>query len=387
MAGIGGTPRHPSVFPVSRATILTMSLDTSSNDASSNSTTPNPHFLRGVDRLLSVQRPVVLAHIRSIRARRPDATPAEIIRVLEVRYLATVTTGGAAVGASAVIPAVGVAASLALSSVETVAFLEASALFAQSVTEVHGIAVDDPDRARALVMTMMLGSGGSDLVRQLAGEVSGKGPNRSGFWGDLVTKSLPSTAMGHIADQIKKSFMKKFVASQGTNILGRAIPFGIGAVIGGTGNNLLGRKVISSARKAFAAPPTEFPIILDPRERPIKVSKKDSDDEDRTPRVSKLPPLPSFPRLPSLPKNGGWIEDGLDDEAGAGSASTDRKTGRSGKGGSKPASRKFSRRDRRAFDAAAPVRPAADAHPSDDFVVDVDDAGFADTEQRPDPGV
>ena len=49
---------------------------------------------------------------------------------------------------------------LALSGVETAGFLEASALFAQSVTEVHGIAVDDPERARALVMTMMLGYGG-----------------------------------------------------------------------------------------------------------------------------------------------------------------------------------------------------------------------------------
>jgi hypothetical protein len=343
-----------------------MSLDTPPNDYSANTTSANPHFLRGIDRVLSVQRPVVLAHIRSIRARRPDATPAEVIRILENRYLATVTTGGAAVGASAVIPAVGVAASLALSSVETVAFLEASALFAQSVTEVHGIAVDDPDRARALVMTMMLGSGGSDLVRQLAGEVSGKGPNRSGFWGDLVTKSLPSTAMGHIADQIKKSFMKKFVATQGTNIVGRAIPFGIGAVIGGTGNNLLGRKVIGSARKAFAAPPAEFPVILAPRERTVKLPKEVTPKAERPPRNSKLPPLPSFPRLPALPKKSGWIEDGVDNGDVAGAPS--------GKGGH-PAARRFSRKDRRAFAAAA---RSASAQPEEDFVVDVDDAGFAD---------
>lgn len=310
---------------------------------------PNPHFVRGIDRLLSVQRPVVLAHIRSIRSSRPDATPAEIIRVLELRYLATVTTGGAAVGASAVIPAVGVGASLALSGVETVAFLEASALFAQSVTEVHGIAVDDPDRARALVMTMMLGSGGSDLVRQLAGEVTGAGPTRSGFWGDLVTKSLPSTAMSHIADQIKRSFMKKFVATQGSNIIGRVIPFGIGAVIGGTGNNILGRKVVTSARKAFAAPPAQFPLILEPRERAVKPPKepkakksKDSASAEDHSRFTKLPPLPSFPRLSALPKRSGWIEDGVDDTAAT-------------KGG-EPTQRRFSRRDRRAFDAA-PVKP------------------------------
>ena len=59
-------------------------------------------------------------------------------------------------------PGVGWGVSLALSGVETAGFLEASALFAQSVTEVHGIAVSDPDRARALVMAMMLGAAGTD---------------------------------------------------------------------------------------------------------------------------------------------------------------------------------------------------------------------------------
>jgi hypothetical protein len=227
----------------------------------------NPQLIRGIDRVLTVQRPVVLAHIRAIRRGKPDATPAQVIAILERRYLATVTASGAAVGATAVVPAVGVATSLALSGVETAAFLEASALFAQSVTEVHGIVVEDPDRARTLVMTMMLGSGGSDLVRQLAGQVTGVGPTRSGFWGDLVTKSLPSTAMGHIADQIKRSFVKRFVATQGTNIVGRAVPFGIGAVIGGTGNHILGRKVVTSSRSAFGAAPASFPITLEPKVR------------------------------------------------------------------------------------------------------------------------
>ena len=32
------------------------------------------------DRFLNVQRPVVLAHLRSIRARRPNATPEQVLR-------------------------------------------------------------------------------------------------------------------------------------------------------------------------------------------------------------------------------------------------------------------------------------------------------------------
>ncbi|HEX3678479.1 MAG TPA: hypothetical protein VHU90_02045, partial [Galbitalea sp.] len=66
--------------------------------------------------MLSVQRPVVLAHIRSIRRSKPAASPAEVIRTLERRYLAAVTTGGALVGAAAAIPAVGTVASIVLST-------------------------------------------------------------------------------------------------------------------------------------------------------------------------------------------------------------------------------------------------------------------------------
>jgi len=224
----------------------------------------NPFVVRGIDRVLTVQRPVVLAHIRGIRRGKPNASPEQIIKVLERRYLTAVTTGGALVGASAAIPAIGTGASLALSGVETAGFLEASALFAQSVTEVHGIVVDDPDRARALVMTMVLGSAGSDLVKQLAGQASGTGGAKNAFWGEMVTKSLPRTVMGPIADRIKKSFLRKFATAQGTNVVGRLMPFGIGAVIGGSGNHLLGKQIIRSSQEAFGPPPATFPAWLDP---------------------------------------------------------------------------------------------------------------------------
>lgn len=221
-------------------------------------------MLKLIDGALGVQRPLVLAHVRRIRQRHPSASPADVIRILENNYLAAVTTGGAAVGASAAIPAVGITASLGLSAVETAGFLEVSGLFAQAVTEVHGIAVDDPERARALVMTMILGSGGTDLVRRLAAQFTGEAPARNAPWGELVTKTLPSAAMGSIADRIKKMFLRRFVRAQGGRVLGRVIPFGIGAIIGGATNNALGKRVIENARTAFGPAPTEFPPGLEP---------------------------------------------------------------------------------------------------------------------------
>jgi hypothetical protein len=224
----------------------------------------DPRLLRFIDGALGVQRPIVLAHVRTIRRRHPNASPADVIRILENNYLAAVTFGGAAVGASAALPAVGLTTSLVLSGAETAGFLEVSGLFAQSVTEVHGIAVDDPERARALVMTMILGSGGSDLVRQLAAQFTGEVPSKNAKWGELITKTLPSAAMGPIADRIKSTFFRRFARAQSGRVLGRVIPFGIGAVVGGAANNALGRKVVENARTAFGPAPTVFPAGLEP---------------------------------------------------------------------------------------------------------------------------
>lgn len=224
----------------------------------------HPLMVRGLDRVLAIQRPLVLAHIRSIRLRHPHASTSEIIRLLERRYLAAVTTGGAAVGATAVIPGISTGITLALSGVETVGFVESTALFAQSVAEVHGITVENPDRARALVMTLMLGKEGVDLVAQLAGQATGKAGSRSSYWGEMVTKTLPRAAVGPLADRLKSAFVKQFAARGGASFVGKALPFGVGAAVGGAGNNILGRRVLVNSRRAFGTPPVMLPTELEP---------------------------------------------------------------------------------------------------------------------------
>jgi hypothetical protein len=226
--------------------------------------------VRGFDRLLTTQRPAVLAHVRNVRRRHPDATPEQVIRILEKHFLTAVTTGGASVGATAVIPGVGTGISLALTGVETAVFLEASALFAQSVTEIHGIAVTDPDRARTIVMAMMLGTSGAELVRNLAAQATGQAVPRTRFWGDVIGRNVPQAFMGPIADRVKNAFLRRFTRNTTTGAIGRIMPFGIGAVIGGVGSNLLGRKIVQSSRLAFGPAPAFFPENLEPRAREPK---------------------------------------------------------------------------------------------------------------------
>ena len=59
-------------------------------------------FQQKIYQAISVQRPVVLEYLKSLRRDKPDATAAEILAELEKRYVATVTTSGTGVGASAI---------------------------------------------------------------------------------------------------------------------------------------------------------------------------------------------------------------------------------------------------------------------------------------------
>lgn len=210
---------------------------------------PKSHIARGIERAVEVQRPLVLANIRRLQRRHPNASAADLVKILEHHYLAAVSGGGAAVGATAVVPAVGTAAALGLSAAATFGFLEATALYAQSVAELHGVRLQDPERSRTVVMAILLGEEGTAMMQQLS-----KGKP----WGSAMG-SASSGLVGSIGSSIRKQFMRKMLARQGSVIIGRALPLGIGAVIGGTGNYTMGRSVIKAARRAFGDVPQSIP--------------------------------------------------------------------------------------------------------------------------------
>jgi len=227
---------------------------------------------RGIDRALAVQRPVVLAHLRSIQKRHPDASPDEVAYLVGRRYLLAVTASGAAVGATAVVPSVGTIATLALSAVETATFLEATALYAQSIAELHGLPVDDPDRARALVLALMLGKEGSTLVRQWGLEMTETEVTRELYWRQVVSSSIPRVVVGPLVQRLQSAFAKRLATKGTEGILAKALPFGVGAVVGGAGNRITASRVVHTARSAFGATPDVFPASLPPVDSPPKAS-------------------------------------------------------------------------------------------------------------------
>lgn len=243
-------------------------------------------------RALGVQRPLVMRYLEFLRRKHPDATPHEIARLVERDYRVAATGGGAAIGATAAVPGIGTLTSLGLSSAATVGFLEASALYAQSLAELHGISVEDPAKARALVMAVVMGEEGSSMISALTQQAKGKGSGPIQGWGSVFGSASQKGLWGNIAARMQKRFLRKVLATQGASTLGRVVPFGIGAAIGGVGNHILAGKVIEAAKLAFGTLPETMPgdvnELVQRQDRAIADVERELEAERRR-RAAELP--------------------------------------------------------------------------------------------------
>lgn len=197
-----------------------------------------------------LQAPAVAKYVAYTRRAHPEENPAQAIARLEKQYLRAVTGSGSAVGASAAIPGVGTLTALAAVSAETVFFLEASAVFTLAVAAIHGVRPEHAEQRRALVLAVVLGDAGMEIVQKNLG-TSAKD------WGTAFAGHIPG--LSGLNDSLVKRFMLRFVTKRLAMSAGKIIPAGIGAVIGGFGNRALGKATIANARRAFGEPPTSWP--------------------------------------------------------------------------------------------------------------------------------
>jgi hypothetical protein len=210
-----------------------------------------------LERGARVQAPAVEAYVQRLRRGNPDASPAEIITKLEKRYLAAVMASGAAVGSAAAFPGIGTIAALSAVAGETVVFLEATALFVLAVAEVHGIPAGHREHRRALVLSVLIGDDSKGAVRDLVG------PGRTnGGWLGESTAALPLPVVSQLNNRLLTHFAKRYAIKRGAIAFGKILPMGIGAVIGGGGNRMMGKKIISNARTAFGPPPGRWPVAV-----------------------------------------------------------------------------------------------------------------------------
>ncbi|MDH6291881.1 hypothetical protein [Rhodococcus opacus] len=186
---------------------------------------------------------LVESRVLRLRDRHPNATDVQLVKKLETSFLSSVTASGAATGGAAAVPGVGTVAVVASVGVDTSWFMTASAAHVLSVLRVHGIEITDLEHQKAVVLTVLAGGGGSTFMGKAAGRTGA-------HLGKLLTKSVPLTTIRSVNRVLGVNFVTKWGTQQGLLVIGKAAPFGIGMVIGASGNLLMAKGITKATQIA-----------------------------------------------------------------------------------------------------------------------------------------
>lgn len=233
-------------------------------------------FQDRVFKAIAVQRPAALAYIKEVRRKHPGASPAEVMRIIERHYLATTTAASSAVGATATIPVVGIPTAIGLGVADLLFFYESTAMFAICMAELRGYRIDDPERAKVVVLGAMLGEKRNSRITELVMTALPGGATFAGArlatestvskvspqWGDLLAQQLPDSALVPVAMVLAKEALARGAVMGSARIGTKALPV-IGAFAGGAASYFFGKGVVNACREGFSAPLETWPEWLE----------------------------------------------------------------------------------------------------------------------------
>lgn len=225
-------------------------------------------FIDAVDKAVQMQTSTIRTYVNWLRRQNPEATPAEIQKLMDKHLKNTVTGTGAGVGAAAAVPGIGLFTGAAAVAGESVLFLDLAAFYAVASAYLRGEDIDDPERRRALVLSLLMGAKGLAIVDAMLGDDAGKIPGKSTlakFSGPTLSKT------NNVLQRIAMRFMRKSLRRAW---LGKLMPLGIGAVAGTTANQKLADGVIGNVQSGLGAVPAGFAA-------PLPQKDNDGGDDDK----------------------------------------------------------------------------------------------------------
>lgn len=181
-----------------------------------------------------------LAHkcVEVIYEENPEISKADAIAELERGLWQQTAATGAAVGAAATLPGVGTVTALGGAVADSVSFLALSCAHVYGVLKVMEIELPDEEHERALVMSILLGGSDAKVVKDVAGQE----------WGRFLLEKKSVEVMKQVNFLLARHFALRFGTRYGAFTLGKVVPMGVGAALGGGANYLLARSVIEATR-------------------------------------------------------------------------------------------------------------------------------------------
>jgi len=289
-----------------------------------------------IEKAVSARHSIARKYVLRIRRRRPEATPAEVIKLLERHYSTSITAAGAAITAGSIAAEVGIsfipggsvaatglktagkqaakktvqvtakeaakvaAKNMAMGAAKTganrVAALlpagdqqlqfELTAIFGLALADIHGMDLDQ-DQAHALVYGLTNDSVSQKQIATMAKDVAENSPDgvvgvghkfaaASGDWSHWAT-TLADTLPSGAAQSLVRTIQTGQLDTVRETLSGKqqsAIEYGVGALTGGVSRFAFGRDVVEAARSAFPEAPEKFPAHL-------ALQDRSSDTDDR----------------------------------------------------------------------------------------------------------
>lgn len=182
-------------------------------------------------------------------AATPGALRPEKIDALTSSFQRELGLAGAAAGAAAAAPMVGTLTTLASTGAELAWFTARAGDLILTIAAIHGRPDPTVEERRAWVLAVLLyGSSARDEFARTLNEASvGITP--------AVGRQIPVTTLQAANRLMSRVFVRRYGTKRGLIALGRALPIGIGAVIGGSANYLAIRTLARHADQFFARLP------------------------------------------------------------------------------------------------------------------------------------
>lgn len=223
-------------------------------------------FIGAVDKAVQLQTSTIRTYVDWLRRQNPDATPAEIQKLMDKHLKNTVTGTGAGVGAAAAVPGIGLFSGAAAVAGESVLFLDLAAFYAVASAYLRGEDIAAPERRRTLVLSLLMGTKGLAIVDAMLGDDAGKIPGKS----TLAKFSGPTLAnTNNVLERVATRSIRKTLRRAW---LGKLMPLGIGAIAGTTANRKLADGVIDNVQSGLSAMPAAFASPL---------PEKDTDEDGK----------------------------------------------------------------------------------------------------------
>lgn len=213
-------------------------------------------LIKALDRAVGVQAGTIERYVSFLRSRSPEAGPAEIQRQLDKHFLRLATGTGAGVGAAAAVPGIGFITGAAAVGAESLVFLDAAAIYTVASAHVRGVDIQDPERRRALILIVLLGSKGSAVSDVLVGDL---GSEQSGNLPSITAVSrFSASRLTEVNSRLLRIALKRVGKKLGASWFGKILPFGVGAVLGTIANRKLANRLIRNAGESLGTPPAAF---------------------------------------------------------------------------------------------------------------------------------